>query len=96
MCIECHQNLVFGIAKGVGVVFNVVLDFDFTPILTFPHRGGRDNMGHIITCQQGLAFSQRGRGSECAGGQTPRGQNHTMSGVATAMMMMSSGRPILQ
>ena len=45
---------------GVGVVFNIVFDFDFTPIpclrrgmaLTFPHRGGRDNMTHINTCEQ--------------------------------------------
>ena len=41
-----------GKAGGIAVAFNIVLDFDFTPILTFPHRGGRDNMAHINMCQQ--------------------------------------------
>ena len=52
-CLCCQEVKLSILPKGVGVVFNIVLDFDFTPILTFPHRGGRDNMAHINTCQGG-------------------------------------------
>ena len=48
-----------GKAGGIAVAFNIVLDFDFTPILTFPHRGGRDNMAHINMCQQKQAGDVR-------------------------------------
>ena len=36
----------------VGIRFNIAFDTGFTPILTFPHRWGRDYMTHLNTFKQ--------------------------------------------
>jgi len=36
---------------GVGVTFDIALDAGFTPILSFPHQGGRDKMTYLNTCR---------------------------------------------
>ena len=37
---------------GVGVRHDISFDADFTPILAFPHQGGRDKIPHLNICKQ--------------------------------------------